>query len=87
MTRRWPPTSPEAMNLRGASLDASGTRFADCDPGPGYRPFFAYSEYPGGPVLRAERRAAPQELVLTRYWARGLDQFAPRSIYLLFRSL
>jgi hypothetical protein len=47
-TGRWPPTCPEAMNRRGDSLDAGGTRFIDYDPGPGYRPFFAYSEYPAG---------------------------------------
>jgi hypothetical protein len=34
------------MNRRGRSLDAGGTRFVDHDPGPGYRPFFADSEYP-----------------------------------------
>jgi hypothetical protein len=45
-TGRWPATSPEAMNQRGARLNAGGTRFIDYDPGPGYRPFFAYSEYP-----------------------------------------
>jgi pimeloyl-ACP methyl ester carboxylesterase len=43
-TGRWPATSPEAMSRRGASVDSSGTRFADFDPGPGYRPFFAYTE-------------------------------------------
>jgi hypothetical protein len=46
-TGRWPPTSPEAMNRRGRSLDAGDTRFVDHDPGPGYRSFFADSEYPG----------------------------------------
>jgi pimeloyl-ACP methyl ester carboxylesterase len=46
-TGRWPATTPQAMNIRGASLAASATRFVDHDPGPGYRPFFAYSEYPG----------------------------------------
>jgi len=45
-TGHWPATSPQAMNERGARLDASRTRFIDYDPGPGYRPFFAYSEYP-----------------------------------------
>jgi hypothetical protein len=45
-TGRWPASSPEAMSQRGAPLDASATRFIDYDPGPGYRPFFAYSEYP-----------------------------------------
>jgi pimeloyl-ACP methyl ester carboxylesterase len=49
-TGRWPATSPGAMNRRGDSLDASGTRFVDYDPGPGYRPFFAYSQYPVGPA-------------------------------------
>ena len=44
-TGRWPATSPQAMNERGAHLDTSRTRFIDYDPGPGYRPFFAYSEY------------------------------------------
>jgi pimeloyl-ACP methyl ester carboxylesterase len=47
-TGRWPATSPQAMNRRGDSIDPSGTRFLDYDPGPGYRPFFAYSEYPAG---------------------------------------
>jgi hypothetical protein len=46
-TGRWPATSPAAMNLRGDPLGPGGTRFVDYDPGPGYRPFFAYSEYPG----------------------------------------
>jgi hypothetical protein len=46
-TGRWPATTPRAMSRRGAGLAASGTRFVDYDPGPGYRPFFAYSEYPG----------------------------------------
>lgn len=45
-TGRWPATSPQAMNERGAGLDAGRTRFIDYDPGPGYRPFYAYSEYP-----------------------------------------
>jgi hypothetical protein len=45
-TGHWPATSPAAMNQRGARLDAGRTRFIDYDPGPGYRPFFAYSEYP-----------------------------------------
>ncbi len=45
-TGRWPATSPQAMNQRGARLDAGRTRFIDYDPGPGYRPFFAYSEFP-----------------------------------------
>ena len=45
-TGRWPATSPAAMNQRGARLDDSGPRFTDYDPGPGYRPFFAYSQYP-----------------------------------------
>jgi pimeloyl-ACP methyl ester carboxylesterase len=45
---RWPAVSPEAMSLRAGPIDPSGTRFVDYDPGPGYRPFFAYSEYPAG---------------------------------------
>ena len=49
-TARWPETSPRAMNQRGAGLDASRPRFTDYDPGPGYRPFFAYSEYPEKPA-------------------------------------
>jgi pimeloyl-ACP methyl ester carboxylesterase len=49
-TGHWPATSPEAMNRRGDSIDPSGTRFVDYDPGPGYRPFFAYSEYPAVPA-------------------------------------
>ncbi|MGH3246191.1 MAG: hypothetical protein ACRDOI_08275 [Trebonia sp.] len=49
-TGRWPATSPGAMNRRGDSLDAGRTRFVDYDPGPGYRPFFAYSQYPDGPA-------------------------------------
>ena len=44
----WPATSPEALHRRADSIDPSGTRFVDHDPGPGYRPFFAYSEYPAG---------------------------------------
>jgi pimeloyl-ACP methyl ester carboxylesterase len=48
-TGRWPATCPEALNRRADSIDPSGTRFVDYDPGPGYRPFFAYSEYPAGP--------------------------------------
>lgn len=47
-TGRWPATSPQAMRQRGAHVDASATRFVDYDPGPGYRPFFAYSKYPDG---------------------------------------
>jgi hypothetical protein len=42
-TGRWPATSPEAMNRRADSVDPSGARFIDHDPGPGYRPFYAYS--------------------------------------------
>ena len=45
-TGRWPATSPEAMSQRAQSFDASAARFVDYDPGPGYRPFFAYSCYP-----------------------------------------
>ena len=45
-TGRWPAVTPEAMNRRGDAIDPGGTRFADYDPGPGYRPFFAYSEFP-----------------------------------------
>jgi pimeloyl-ACP methyl ester carboxylesterase len=45
-TGRWPATTPEAMNRRAGSLYPSGGRFIDYDPGPGYRPFFANSEYP-----------------------------------------
>jgi hypothetical protein len=44
---KWPSTSPEMMNLRGRYLDPSAARFTSHDPGPGYRPFCAYSEYPG----------------------------------------
>jgi len=44
---KWPGTSPDMMNLRGRYLDPSAARFTDHDPGPGYRPFYAYSEYPG----------------------------------------
>ena len=40
------PLSSKAQ-LPDWGLDA-GTRFVDYDPGPGYRPFFAYSEYPAG---------------------------------------
>lgn len=45
----WPDTSPVMMNLRGRYLDsgASRARFTGHDPGPGYRPFYAYSQYPG----------------------------------------
>ena len=50
-TGHWPETDPEAMNQRGKSLHASATRFTDHDPGPGYRPFFAYSDYPALPVF------------------------------------
>jgi len=46
----WPATSPEAMNRRGEAFRAGATRFVDFDPGPGYRPFFAYSEYPAPPA-------------------------------------
>jgi hypothetical protein len=42
----WPVTDPAAMNRRGDALAADGSRFIDYDPGPGYRPFFAYSAYP-----------------------------------------
>ena len=52
-TGSWPATTPEAMSRRAGSLDASGARFVDHDPGPGYRPFFAHSEYPASPVLPA----------------------------------
>jgi pimeloyl-ACP methyl ester carboxylesterase len=45
-TGRWPATTPEALRGRADSLDPSRTRFIDYDPGSGYRPFFAYSEYP-----------------------------------------
>ena len=51
----WPDTGPEAMNKRGNSLHASATRFTDYDPGPGYRPFFAYSDYPPALALPALR--------------------------------
>jgi hypothetical protein len=44
---KWPSTSREMMNLRGRYLDPSAARFTSHDPGPGYRPFCAYSEYPG----------------------------------------
>jgi hypothetical protein len=44
---RWPDTSPGIMNLRGRYLDPSAARFTSHDPGPGYRPFYAYSQYPG----------------------------------------
>jgi hypothetical protein len=47
---RWPAVSPEAMRRRAGTAGPGGTRFADYDPGPGYRPFFAYSEYPAGPA-------------------------------------
>jgi hypothetical protein len=43
----WPSTLPEMMNLRGRYLDPSAVRFTSHDPGPGYRPFYAYSDYPG----------------------------------------
>ena len=51
----WPDTSPDMMNLRGRYLTsaASPARFTDYDPGPGYRPFYAYSQYPG------QRRSSP----------------------------
>jgi pimeloyl-ACP methyl ester carboxylesterase len=45
-TGRWPATTPEALRRRADSIDPGRTRFVDYDPGPGYRPFFAYSEYP-----------------------------------------
>ena len=45
-TGRWPVTTPVAMNRRAGAVDSGATRFVDYDPGPGYRPFFAYSEYP-----------------------------------------
>jgi hypothetical protein len=54
-TGRWPATSSEAMNRRGDALGAGGARFVDYDPGPGYRPFFAYSEYPATPALPGGR--------------------------------
>jgi pimeloyl-ACP methyl ester carboxylesterase len=57
-TGRWPATTPEAMGRRGDVADPSGTRFVDYDPGPGYRPFFAYSEYPAELALPVERRPA-----------------------------
>jgi hypothetical protein len=43
----WPDTSPLMMNLRGRYLNsgASPARFTEYDPGPGYRPFYAYSKY------------------------------------------
>ena len=47
-TGHWPPTSPEAMNRRSRPFVAGDTRFVDYDPGPGYRPFFADSDYPPG---------------------------------------
>jgi hypothetical protein len=43
---RWPATDPGAMNRRAVSIDVGATRFVSCDPGSGYRPFFAYSPYP-----------------------------------------
>jgi hypothetical protein len=62
-TGRWPQTGPAAMSRRGAALDASPARFADFDPGPGYRPFYAYSQYPprpaAGPVTRARPGTRP----------------------------
>jgi hypothetical protein len=45
-TGHWPAVSPGAMSQCADAIDSSGTRFVDYDPGPGYRPFFAYSEYP-----------------------------------------
>lgn len=48
----WPSTSPDMMNLRGRYLDPSPARFTGYDPGPGYRPFYAYSQYPGQSRLR-----------------------------------
>jgi pimeloyl-ACP methyl ester carboxylesterase len=45
-TGRWPAVTPEAMRGRAAAAGAGAARFVDYDPGPGYRPFFAYSEYP-----------------------------------------
>jgi hypothetical protein len=45
-TGRWPATTPRALRLRADALNPSGTRFLDYDPGPGYRPFFAYSDFP-----------------------------------------
>ena len=47
-TGRWPAVSPEALRRRADSIHPSRTRFVDYDPGPGYRPFFAHSEYPAG---------------------------------------
>jgi len=41
------------MNLRGRYLDPSATRFTSHDPGPGYRPFYACSDYPGQSAARA----------------------------------
>jgi pimeloyl-ACP methyl ester carboxylesterase len=58
-TGRWPDTGPEAMNRRGNSLHASATRFTDHDPGPGYRPFFAYSDYPPAPALPTAKSRVP----------------------------
>ncbi len=49
-TGRWPAVSPEAMSRRADSAGPRGTRFVDYNPGPGYRPFFAYSEYPADPA-------------------------------------
>lgn len=49
----WPSTLPEMMNLRGRYLDPSATRFTSHDPGPGYRPFYAYSDYLGQSAARA----------------------------------
>lgn len=43
---RWPATDPEAMNRRAVSFDVGAARFVSCDPGGGYRPFFAYTPYP-----------------------------------------
>lgn len=47
---RWPEVTPEAMRQRADETASGGTRFVDHDPGPGYRPFFAYSAYPAAPA-------------------------------------
>jgi hypothetical protein len=65
----WPSILPEIMNLRGRYLDPSPARFTSHDPGPGYRPFYAYSDYPG----QSRTHRTPQPLQRWR-WIRGAPE-------------
>jgi pimeloyl-ACP methyl ester carboxylesterase len=47
---RWPAVTPQAMRQRADQAAPGGARFVDHDPGPGYRPFFAYSACPAAPA-------------------------------------